>query len=252
MAKKILGYEVASEEKQRKTALALILVTALIAGTFVFIFFMQSQVTFSGREAAMGTIVSFDTKCRYVVRNISKRVSYSDITGLVSCAEAQQVADENNNPLGSIRKITTAVVDFRTTEGKAVRSHLEYDGDASIGAQIEILYRTDDPSDLKPYADVPLFGKESINEPSPATAAAPAKPRPSDSMSDGTLMAIGLVSLVVMVAIAFFVLRLLFRTLKWLLFGSGKSKPAAATVAPSAQAPRNASQAGRPAGFGRR
>jgi hypothetical protein len=207
MANTLLGYEIASPERQRKTALAIIGVVCAVALGGILTLYFLSQGQHSGREQAVATITAFESKCRYVVRNISRRASYYDHTGLIDCDRAHEVAQANNSVLGSVQRVTVAVVDFTALDGSKVRSHIELSRKEpfSIGEQVEVLYRIDDPRDLREYVRLPLgFGKRSI-APQPenhvssgkADIAAPAKPRPSDSYSKSTLTWIGLATLVV-------------------------------------------------------
>ena len=99
-----------SPEQQRKTALAIFGVIGAIAIGGLSVLFLISHWEQSGRQQVLATVASFETKCRYVVRNLSKRTSYYDHTGYIECAEAQAVADANNNPLGSVQRRTMADV----------------------------------------------------------------------------------------------------------------------------------------------
>ena len=165
MANTFLGYEVASPERQRKTALAIIgVVCAVAVGGMLALYFI-SRGQHSGREQVLATITAFETKCRYVVRNIGRRVTYYDHTGLIDCDRADDVAQANDSVLGSVRSVTVAVVDLIALDGSKVRSHVELSRKEpfSIGEQVEVLYRVDDPRDLREYVRLPLgFGKSSI------------------------------------------------------------------------------------------
>ena len=239
MTKTILGYEVASPEQQRKTALVILGVIGAMAIAGVVVLFLISHWEQSGRQQALATVVSFETKCRYVVRNISRRVSYYDHTGYIGCAEAQSVADANDNSLGSVQRLTTTAVEFLTPEGRQVRTSVALHGDVqiSVGGQVEILYRTDNPTDAVEFNKIALFGKDSI---APATTTAPAaetvqvpetisKPvtperRPSNSFSKTTNFWIGLSALLLMALAAFWLVRRVFRAIKWLVAGNQRGK----------------------------
>jgi len=247
MANTILGYEVASPEQQRKTALAILGFVGVMAIAGIGILLLISHWEQSGRQQAIAKIVSFETKCRYVVRNIGKRVSYYDHTGYIGCSQARAVANANNHPLGRVQQRTLAVVDFKTTEGAQLRTNVALHGDArySVGQQVEILYRTENPRDVSEFKDIPLFGKDSLapapEAAAPAPEAAPSvtiaptaeveqvagetteataqKPPASETVSESTKFWIGLVAFVVMVLVALWFARLVYRMVKRLIFG---------------------------------
>src|SRR4030095_13132542 len=86
-------------------------------------------------------------------------------TGLIDCNRAHEVARANDSVLGSVQRVTVAVVDFTALDGAKVRSHVELSRKEpfSVGEQVEVLYRIDDPRDLREYVRLPLgFGKRSI------------------------------------------------------------------------------------------
>jgi hypothetical protein len=234
MANTLLGYEIASPERQRKTALAIIAVVCAVALGGVLTLFFISQGQHSGREQAVATIAAFETKCRYVVRNLGRRVSYYDHTGLIDCDRAHEVAQANNSVLGSVQSVTVAIVDLTTLGGAKVRSHVELSRKEpfAIGEQVEVLYRVDDPRDLREYVRLPLgFGGRSIAPQAESHAssgkadiAEPAKPRPSDSYSKSTLTWIGLATLVVGVLLAYWLIRGLYRVARWLVVPSDSMK----------------------------
>jgi hypothetical protein len=264
MANTFLGYEVASPERQRKTALAIIgVVCALVVAGLLALFFI-SRGQHSGRELTVATIATFETKCRYVVRNIGKRVSYYDHTGLIDCDRAHEVAQANDSVLGSVRRTTVAVVDFTVLDGSKLRSHVELSRKEpfSIGEQVGVLYRIDDPRDLREHVQLPFgFGKRSI-APQPenrvlsgsADIAAPAKPRPSDAYSKSTLLWIGLATLVVGVLLAYWLIRGLYRVTRWLVVPSDLMQPIApVNAAPIARGRlEHVTRRAAEGGFGRR
>jgi hypothetical protein len=235
MANTFLGYEIASPERQRKTALAIIGVVCAVALGGVLTLFVVSQGQHSGREQAVATIAAFETRCRYMVRNIGRRVSTYDHTGLIDCDRAHDVAQANDSVLGSVQSVTVAVVDLTALDGSKVRSHVELSRKEpfAIGEQVEVLYRVDDPRDLREYVRLPLgFGKTPI-APQPeshassgkADIAAPAKPPPSDSYSKSTLTWIGLATLVMGVLLAYWLIRGLYRAIRWLVVPSESLQP---------------------------
>ncbi|MDH3742876.1 MAG: hypothetical protein OER56_14895 [Hyphomicrobiales bacterium] len=247
MTNTILGYEVASPEQQRKTALAILGVIGAIAIGGLSILFLISHWEQSGRHQVLATIDSFETKCRYVVRNLSKRVSYYDHTGYIDCDEAQAVADANNNALGSVQRRTMAAVDFNTIEGEIVHTTVALHGDVpvSVGQQVEILYRTDDPSDAVEFNKIPIFGRDSVapttetvapaealqdaeTAQSPKALPEPATPqrRPSDSVSESTKMWIGLGGLLAMILVGLWLIRCAYRAVRWLIAGNQSDKSA--------------------------
>ena len=237
MANTFLGYEIASPERQRKTALAIVGVVCALAVAGMLALFFISRGQHSGRELTVATIAAFETKCRYVVRNIGKRVSYYDHTGLIDCDRAHEVAQANDSILGSVRRTTVAVVDLTALDGSKVRSHIELSRKEpfSIGEQVEVLYRIDDPRDLREHVQLPLgFGKRSI-APLPENhvpsgrvdAVTPAKPRPSDAYSKSTLLWIGLATLVVGVLLAYLLIRGLYRAIRWLVVPGNSMQPIA-------------------------
>jgi hypothetical protein len=246
MANTFLGYEVASPERQRKTALAIIGVVCLLAVAAVVALVFAAREQQSGRELAVATITAFETKCRYVVRNISRRVSYYDHTGYIDCDRAHQVAKANDSVLGSVQTATLAVVDFTALDGSKVRSHVELSRKkpVSVGERVEVLYRIDDPRDLREYVQLPLgFGKRSIgpqreNDVSSGSTevAAPPKSRPSDAYSKSTLLWVGLVTLVVGVLLAYWLIKGLYRVIRWLVWvPSGSTAPGSVSAAPIAR-----------------
>ena len=169
------------------------------------------------------------------MRNISRRASYYDHTGLIDCDRAHEVARANDSVLGSVQSVTVAVVDFTALDGSKVRSHVELSRKEpfSIGEKVEVLYRIDDPRDLREYVQLPLgFGKRSI-APQPenhvssgkADVAAPAKPRPSDAYSKSTLLWIGLATLVVGILLAYWLIRGLYRAIRWLVVPATRCSP---------------------------
>ena len=272
MAKTILGYEVASPEQQRKTALAILGFVGVAAIAGIGVLFLVSHWEQSGRQQAIAKIVSFETKCRYAVRNIGKRVSYYDHTGYIGCAQARAVANSNNNPLGSVQRRTLVVVEFNTDEDRRLRTSVAFHGDTrfSVGQQVEILYRTDNPRDAIEFNRVPLFGKKSITPTSETTSAAQTEPveksaenpppanaigpmqRPSDSVSESTKLWIGLIAILVMVLTALWIVRFIYRMAKRLVFGRDHRNDARATSQPVTAMRMNA-VTGRPAqkSFGR-
>ena len=259
MANTILGYEVASPEQQRKTALAILGFVGVMAIAGIGLLLLISHWEQSGRQQAIAKIVSFETKCRYVVRNIGKRVSYYDHTGYIGCSQARAVANANKHPLGSVQQRTLAVVDFKTAEGAQLRTNVALHGDArySVGQQVEILYRTDNPRDVSEFKDIPLFGKDSLApapEAAPSVTTAPTaeveqvagetaeataqKPPASETVSESTKFWIGLVALVVMVLVALWFARLVYRMVKRLIFGPRNdisARPAASQPISSAR-----------------
>ncbi len=261
MAKMILGYEVARPEQQRKTALAILGFIAAIAIGGGVAAFMIAGFEQSGREQVLATVVSFDKKCRYVVRNVSKRVSYYDHTGYIDCAQAQTVADRNDNPLGSVQRRRTAVVDFRTEDNRKVRTSVAFHGDdpIRIGGQVEILYLVKNPRDAIEFDEIPLFGKRSIAHSDrttsnqirldqtsfdirstipdtaetgtdPVSKPAPPQPKPSESVSDSTKLWIGIGALLFIFVIVFLALRWSLRLIKRLLSGSNSTSSVASTA----------------------
>jgi hypothetical protein len=263
MANTFLGYAVASPERQRKTALAIIGVVCALAVAGILALFFISRGQHSGRELALATIAAFETKCRYVVRNISRRVSYYDHTGLIDCDRAHEVAQANDSILGSVQRTTVAVVDFTALDGSKVRSHVELSRKEpfAIGEQVDVLYRIDDPRDLREHVRLPLgFGKRSITpqhdqvSSGVADIAAPAKPRPSDAYSKSTLLWIGLATLVVGIVLAYWLIRGLYRVVRWLVVPSDSMQPIApANAAPIARGRlEHATRRAAEGGFGRR
>ncbi len=264
MAGTIFGYEIASPEKQRNTALAILgFVVAIVIGGVAAMFFMSSA-QHAGREQALATVNAFQTKCRYVVRNIGKRVSYYDHTGPIGCDRAEQIARVNNNPLGSVRRETVAVIDFTTKAGRRIRSQVTLSGPDEVraGQQVEVLYLVDNPGDVREFVKMPFgIGKSSIAPdaeagagraegtapgaeavPPRAEAAAPDRPRASEQVSESTRMWIGLIAVIVMALIAFWVMRKLYRLTKWLVFGS-QSTPSPGASGQTARPPRAAGAA---------
>jgi hypothetical protein len=145
-----------------------------------------------------------------------------------------------------------------------VRSHVELSRKEpfSIGEQVEVLYRVDDPRDLREYVRLPLgFGKTSI-APQPEThvssgkadIASTAKPRPSDSYSKSTLTWIGLATLVVGILLAYWLIRGLYRVIRWLVVPGGSIEPITrVNAAPIARGRlEHVSQRVAAGGFGRR
>jgi hypothetical protein len=264
MANTLLGYEIASPERQRRTALVIIGVVCAVALGGILALFIISRGQHSGREQAVATIAAFETKCRYVVRNISRRASYYDHTGLIDCDRAHEVAQANNSVLGSVQSVTVAVVDFTALDGAKVRSHVELSRKEpfSVGEQVEVLYRIDDPRDLREYVRLPLgFGKRSIAPQSEnhapsgkADIAAPAKPRPSDSYSKSTLTWIGLATLVVGILLACWLIRGLYRVIRWLVVPRESIVPVTrVSAAPVArERVEHATRRAAACGFGRR
>ena len=249
MAKTIFGYEVASPEQQRKTALALLAFVGITAIAGMGVLFMISHWEQSGRQQAIAVIESFETKCRYVVRNISKRVSYYDHTGYIGCAEAHAVAKSNDNPLGSVQYRTVAIVKYSTQSGRDIRTSVVLTDNTTfqVGQKIEILYEIDRPMEASEFNSIPLFGKKSIAEPEktapPAQQTAPEqsvasadpaaeepKARPSDSLSDNTKFWIGLTFILLMLAAAIWIIRLIYRLIKFLIFG-GSARSTAQPIA---------------------
>ena len=264
MANTFLGYEIASPERQRKTALAIIgLVCALVVGGVLALYFI-SRGQHAGREQALATITAFETKCRYVVRNISRRASYYDHTGLIDCDRAHEVARANDSVLGSVQRVTVAVVDFTALDGSKIRSHVELSRKEpfAIGEKVDVLYRIDDPRDLREHVQLPLgFGKKSL-APQPeshassgkADIAAPAKPRPSEAFSKSTLLWIGLATMVVGILLAYWLIRGLYRVIRWLVVPGDAMQP----VTPASAAPiargrlEHVTRRAATGGFGRR
>ena len=250
MAGTIFGYEIASPEKQRKTALVILgfVVAIVIGGVGAMLFVSSAQ--HAGREQAIATITAFQSKCRYVVRNVSKRVSYYDHTGLIACDSAHRIARVNNNPLGSVRRETVAAIDFATKDGKRIRSHVTLSGPdkVRIGQQAEVLYSIENPGDVREFVEIPFgLGKQSIapvagtepgqveaaapdagSERGQAEPAAPARPRASEQVSESTRMWIGLIAIILMGLIAFWLIRKLVRLVKSLIVGP-QSPPTRAT-----------------------
>lgn len=240
MADTVLGYEVASPEQMRRTAIMLLIGTVAAAIIGVFVLFIVSRWEAAGREQALATINSFDEKCRYVVRNIGRRASYYDHTGYVDCDSARQVAASNNNPLGSVQQKTHAKIAFKTKTGTEIASYviLSSKKPRAVGQVVEILYRVDNPHDVKEYVKLPFFGKKSIAKRDAGAHAAvtPRKPRPSDKLSKSTKIWIGLTTLAVLMALAYWLITRTYRLVKWLIFGPSKATPAQqAAPAPAAR-----------------
>ena len=263
MANTFLGYEVASPERQRKTALAVIGVVCLLAVAGMSALFFASREQQSGRELALATITGFETKCRYVVRNISRRATYYDHTGYIDCNRAHEVAAANNSVLGSVQRRTLAVVEFTALDGAKLSSHVELSRKepVSVGEKVEILYRLDDPYDLREYVQLPLgFGKRSIarqpeNELHSNSIDATSKPRPSDAVSNSTRLWVGLATVVVGVLLACWLIKSLYRVIMWLVRAPSASTqpvgPPIRTAVARGGLEKVTSQASE-AGFGRR
>ena len=216
MANTFLGYEIASPERQRKTALAIIgVVCALVVGGMLALYFISRGST--GREQALATITAFETKCRYVVRNISRRASYYDHTGLIDCDRAHEVARANDSVLGSVQRVTVDVVDFTALDGSKIHSACRAQQKRALCDRREGRRSLSDRRSTRSQGacELPLgFGKKSI-APQPeshassgkADIAAPAKPRPSEAFSKSTLLWIGLATMVVGILLAYWLIR---------------------------------------------
>ena len=161
-------------------------------------------------------------------------------------------------------RVTVAIVDFTALDGSKVRSHVELSRKEpfAIGEKVDVLYRIDDPRDLREYVQLPLgFGKRSI-APQPeshassgkADIAAPAKPRPSEAFSKSTLLWIGLATMVVGILLAYWLIRGLYRVIRWLVVPGEAMQP----VTPASAAPvargrlEHVTRRAAAGGFGRR
>ncbi len=253
MAKTILGYPIASAEQQRKTAIAIFGFVAVAAIASLGVIFFITHMEQNGREQGLATITDFTTMCRYRVRNISGRVSFYDHTGYVDCPTARRVAAENNSSLGQVEQATFAKIRFVTRDGVSQNASVILGGTEtySRGQQIEVLYRTNDPTDVTQSRSMPLgLGKQSIvgdqtqtshtsqgegrsanhNSWSDQVAGAPStksrskriaepKSRASDTIADSTKVWVGLGLLFLVFVGALYVLRFIWRTAKRLAFG---------------------------------
>lgn len=248
MTGKFLGIEIASREQQKRTAKAILGVIGgmLLLGAVVvgYIASMEQR----GRVQAMATVTEFEVRCRYNVRNLGRRTTFYDHTGYIDCATAEQVARDNNFPLGRVERATFANISFKTEGGGDVQTHVElhHQRDIEIGSRVEILYRETTPTDVTEFKNFPLFGKSSI-APYDETAAAQAAARQAaqTSAKDAAAAAkaearakriaeklarkeidpVGLVILIVLLVIGYFVIRKLYRFARS-LFTAGASAPA--------------------------
>jgi len=241
MAGTFLGYAVASPEQQKKTALLLLLGTIVSVAGVVGFLFLKSQNDQRDREQAVATIGQIDVKCRYIVQNLSKRVSYYDHTGYIDCASAEEVARQNNHPLGSLQRRSLIQVDFAANDGSAQTARLVLGGthSYSAGGKIEILYRTNDPSDVTPFSATPLgIGKKSLlaqsrrAEDAPQATAVPEKPR---RFSKTATMTVGFIILAVILFLVYRTVRFTWR----LLSGAGNTLPQKYTGRPSSPRARS-------------
>lgn len=270
MAGKILGYEIASREQQKRTAMGILL---FLGGAFVlggFVLFYIASMEQRGRAQAMATVTAVDTKCRYVVRNISKRVSFYDHTGYIDCAEAENVARSNDNPLGRVEKSTIAAVVFTTAEGREITSQVELhrQSDAAVGSKVEVLYLETSPTNVTEFKDFALFGTDFV-KPEQAAPGAEAAMGKSATTGDGTTTGEprkgspwrGLIYLLGLLAIAYWVTKRILRLMRRLAsrddaspwptrsnaFGQQSTAPAATRRASATTVPRNTAAAAPPA-----
>ncbi len=253
MAKKILGYEVAPREQQLRVAKYLLLCVIAFPVLLVAGLAHISHVETRGREPAIAVITAFDTKCRYKVRNIGRRVTYYDHTGLIDCATAEAVARENNTPLGSVQPTTVADITFETKAGEKVKTRVELRRNVPqvAGELVEVLYDLDDPADVKEFGKYGIFGKQSIMQKPEKTKTAVAsvpqiqaepqsKSKPKDAfahLSRTTRVWVGLGVVIVGLLLVYFILSRLWRLARRLL---GWSKPSPASVQTPASQPRSA------------
>lgn len=285
MAGRFLGIEILSREQRIRNVkmAAVVLVGMLLLGAVVvgYIASMEQR----GRVQAMATVTDFEVLCRYNVRNLGRRTTFYDHTGYIDCATAEQVARDNNFPLGRVERATFANITFKTEGGADVQSHVELhrQRDIEIGSRVEILYRETTPSDVTEFKNFPLFGKSSI-APYDETAAAQAAARQAvqTAASDAAATAkaearakriaekvarkeidpVGLVILIVLLVIGYFLIRRTWRFMRGLLGNSqsatdaranqhSRATPAAASPAGAARLDRIAQRNPRQ-GFGSR
>lgn len=241
----ILGYEIASPEKQRETAKYLfIFVGAAIAlGAFVVAYIARMEQM--GRSQALATVTQVDVKCRYVVRNIGRRASFYDHTGYTDCATAERVARENDFALGRVERVAFADITFKTAKGHEVAARVELRKQLKLAAgnQVEVLYRDDNPRDVTEFKSFGPFGKRSI-APAKADAANPAKSNGADGAAVAPAAAVpssgapsnaapgptskpspwrGLFYLVILLALGYWLIRKVWRLTHRLVVGGGSA-----------------------------
>lgn len=258
MADRFLGIPLVSREQRRRNAkIALAFFAAMIVlGLFV-VYYIASMEQ-RGYRQALATVKAFEAECRYVVSNVAKRSKLYDHTGYVDCATAEQVARDNDFALGRVERSALATVDFMTEAGQQVSSQVRLfkQVSAEVGQQVEILYRETSPADIKEFKSFPLFGMSSIapksdkptaaeiaaNEAAAAKAEA-RKKRIAEKVAKREIDPVGLVILIVMLVIAFFALRWLWRKAKSLI---GGGNTASVSPRPTQRQPAATVSASRP------
>lgn len=269
MAGKILGIPIASRHQQWRTAKAIFgLIGGIIVLGAVVVGYIASMEQ-RGRVQAMATVTDFEVRCRYNVRNIGRRSSFYDHTGYIDCASAEQVARDNNFPLGRVERATFANITFKTEGGAEVRTHVELHKhhDIEVGSRVEILYRETTPTDVTEFKNFPLFGKSSIapydetavaqaatrqaalTAASDAAAAAKAQARAkriADRVARKETDPVGLAILIVLLVVGYFLVRRIWRFVRG-LFGS--SQPSSTAL--SAQRGKAVAATSSPAGAAR-
>ncbi len=258
MADRFLGIPLVSREQRRQNAkIALAFFAAMIVlGLFVvyYIALMEQR----GYRQALATVKALEAECRYVVSNVAKRSKLYDHTGYVDCATAEQVARDNDFALGRVERSALATVDFMTEAGQQVSSQVRLfkQVNAEVGQQVEILYRETSPADIKEFKSFPLFGMSSIapksDKPTAAEIAAneaaaakseARKKRIAEKVAKREIDPVGLVILIVMLVIAFFALRWLWRKAKSLI---GGGNTASVSPRPTQRQPAATVSASRP------
>lgn len=283
MAGKFFGCEIASPEKQKRTAMGFL---ALIGGALVLGAVIVSYIATMeqrGRLQAMATVTDLEVRCRYVVSSIGKRAHLYDHTGYIDCAEAEEVARANNVAMGRVERSTLASVTFETAGGNTVQSQvvLYKQRDIEVGSKVEILYREASPADVAEFKSFPIFGLASIAPHDPVAAAQAAareaaltaaantaadakaearRKRIADKVAKKEIDPVGLVILIAMLVIGFFIIRRIWRLVRGWLGASptrahapprGRATSASASPAGAARLDRVAQRQPRQ-GFGAR
>lgn len=145
----ILGYEIASPEKQRKTALIILAVVVFILGGACAAFVGPTVYKTWTYHQVTGRVKAIEEKCTYSIRRLSRYGNRLSLTDLVNCEEAYAKAAEIDHAMGDVRHFSIVYVTYTPAGGTAMTSSFDVPAEAArdlrIGQSLVVMHHPDHP-----------------------------------------------------------------------------------------------------------